>query len=595
MLDINAELEKILINNNIICKINLDKEIAFIRNFQKCLTDKDVVGIYGVGVDANTLLFFLTGVVKELRIDYCFDRSAKKYTFKNVIKNPTVLNIREIHKVPVNYMIIGSYLHRHELKEALREEGYGGIIIDFFELIDPYLQEYTTNYKKIYEVKKKFENSLEDERKGLLKKLIKEYLLIKDFINAFNYINLYIKSGYGDSEVYKNLLDELQQLFVKIKRRVNSRRYNDIVINWLDALPYLHLPEFPFLQMEAGNGINFENAYTVNPWTTETMKTLLFGEYSIKDKAFQKDEFVTNETKLLRLLDMNGYTFAYLGMNKYAKMYDDKTITLPEFNFYKDSSSISRQWDALNLLCKEERPLALMIHTVYETHEPYICGEIEPFQKFTCTEDDWEQEDCKKQAKISGQYVDNLLSFYSEYYGKNSIKIYMSDHGRITNSIMRESRVHTIFIVNCPGVKGETIKGLFSLIDFNQVIECCLKKNFKFQELVRDYIFVEALDYYNPELIKLVLNDPKYNKLEALQRRGIITLEDRYCRFANGKECYFVSPDDKQNRINEKKYATRIKELRNLCGDEFIDINQYDKFECSKLLYETQGIDIKGK
>ncbi len=587
MLNINAELEKILIKYNIIQNINLDKAIDFIRNFQSQLTSKDIVGIYGAGVDANTLLFFITKVVKDFRIDYCFDKNVKKYTFKNVIKNSTVFSISDIQNVPVDYMIIGSYLCRDELKKTLQELNYRGTIIDFFEPIDSYIHERTTNYKIIYDVKKKYGNSQGDERRALLKVLIKEYLLIRDFKSAFKYINLYINSDYNDVRIYINLLNELQNLFIKIKGQINSRKYNDIIINWLDALPYIHLQDFPFLQEKAENGINFENAYTVNPWTTETMKTLLYGEYSIKDKLFLKDEFVTEETKLLKFLNSKGYTFAYLGMNKYAKLYDDKTITAPELNFYKEASGITRQWDALNLLCREERPLALIIHTVYETHEPYICGEIEPYQRFSCAEEDWEKEECRNQANVSGRYIDEQLSFYSEFYGKNATKIYMSDHGRITNSIMRESRVHTIFIIDYPKVESETIKGLFSLIDFDKVIEFCINGNRNFQELIRDCVIVEALDYYNPELIKLVLNDSKYNKLEALQRRGVITLKDRYCRFANGKECYFVSSDDKTNRINEKAYASRIKELKNLCGDEFIDINQYDKFECSKLLYET--------
>ena len=125
------------------------------------------------------------------------------------------------------------------------------------------------------------------------------------------------------------------------------------------------------------------------------------------------------------------------------------------------------------------------------------------------------------------------------------------------------------------------------MIDFGKVIEFCINGNRKFEDLVREYVFVEALDYYSPELINLVLNDSKYNKSEALQRRGVITLKDRYCRFASGKECYFVTPDDKDNKIDEKEYRARIEELRSLCGDEFIDINRYEKFKLSKLLYEV--------
>ena len=100
------------------------------------------------------------------------------------------------------------------------------------------------------------------------------------------------------------------------------------------------------------------------------------------------------------------------------------------------------------------------------------------------------------------------------------------------------------------------------------------------------------------------MGNPQYNKAEALQRRGVITLRDRYCKFADERECYFIAGDEKNDRINDMRYATRIEELRELSGNEFIDINQYEKFEYSKLLYldleninsdfTIGDVDIKG-
>lgn len=585
MLDINNELEIILIRNGIIQKETLDEAINAVKTFNKKIAGDDKVGLYGLGMDADTLLHFVTGVEENIKIDYCFDKKVNTYHFKDNVKSSQVLHIDRIQEIQVDYMIIGSYQFREELKNTLKKYGYKGVTIDLFEPMENWLREHTSDYHTIYMIRKKYEKSNGKEKQTAMRRLIKEYLLIKDFSSAFKYMDEYIKKEYDEAETYQNLKHELEQLLDKIQCQVNSRKGTDIIINWIDALPYMHLNEFPFLQDKASKAINFEHMYTVNPWTTETMKTLMYGEYSIKGKLFLKDGFDTEDAIFLKILRSKGYVFSYLGMNKYAKLYDDKCIVLPELNFHKDNSSISRQWDALCLLCKVEQPLCLLIHTLSETHEPYICGEIEPYQKFKCTEADWNKNECQTQARISGNYIDKQFAFYDKLLGRQNIKIYMSDHGRITNSVMRESRVHTVFIIDHPKVLHKVIKGLTSLIDFNRIIGFCLDGENNFEQLERPYVLVEALDYYNLSWIQMTLANPEYNKWEGMQRRGIITEQDRYCRFANGMEVYFKE-DDRNNQISNRKYDKRIEKLRRLCDGEFIDIDQYDKFKYSKMLYE---------
>lgn len=585
MLDISSELDKILVNNGIIQRTNFSDAANTVRMFKRQILDSDVVGLYGVGADADTLLHFITSVEENFRIDLCFDRKTKDYGFKNNIKNRKVLYSESIREIKVDYMIVGSYQFREELKNILKEYGYKGVIIDFFEPMEDWLKEHTSDYHTIYTIRKNYEKSNGKEKQSALRRLIKEYLLIKDFSSAFKYMDEYIEKEYDETVIYQNLKHELEQLLDKIQCHVNSRKGTDIIIHWIDALPYMHLHEFPFLQDKAEKAVNFEHMYTVNPWTTETMKTLMYGKYSIKDKLFLKDSFDTEDAIFLKILKSKGYVFSYLGMNKYAKLYDDKCIVLPELNFNKDNSSISRQWDALCLLCKVEQPLCLLIHTLSETHEPYICGEIDPYHKFKCTETDWGKKECQIQARISGNYIDRQFAFYDKLLGRQNIKIYMSDHGRITNSVMRESRVHTIFIIDRPKALHKVIKGLTSLIDFYKIIEFCLDEENNFEQIERPYVLVEALDYYNLSWIQTTLANPEYDKLEGMQRRGVITMQDRYCRFASGIEAYYKE-DDRNNQINNRKYEKRIEELRRLCDGEFVDIDQYEKFKYSKMLYE---------
>lgn len=592
MLDINEIIENILINNRIIKRTSLDHVIGSMRNLRERSLSGSTIGIYGAGGNTDNLLLFMEKAVGDFCIDYCFDKKVKSYSYKNFIKNTNVLSINDLQKKNVDFMILGSRTFRKEMKETLESMGYRGTIVDFYDLMEDYLGEHISNYKIIYNKRKKYECSVGEERIKALRELIREYLIIRDFNSAFQYIDKYIENQYEDFERYQKLKKELSDLFVLIKRYLEKRNCNDIVINWIDALSYIHLRQFPFLQEKARQGINFEKAYSVNPWTRETMKTIFWGEYSIEGKLFQKDKFGTNETKLLKMLKRQGYRFSYLGLGKYKKLLDEEAILSPELNFEREhnDSSIPRQWDALCLLCKEEGPLCLLIDTLWETHEPFVCGEIEPYQEFTCSEKDWEKEECRAQAEVSSRYVDKQFAFYDNLLGSHITKIYISVHGRISDSIMKESRIHTVLIIDAPEQKQKAVKGIVSLVDFWKIVEKCITGDMDFQEIEREYTFVESFDYYNYSSIRAVLDDSKYNIFEYLQRRGVITLEDRFCRFAYGKESYFTDGDDKTDRINEEKYTARIAELRELCGTEFIDIFQYDKFKYSRLLYTDEQL-----
>ena len=72
----------------------------------------------------------------------------------------------------------------------------------------------------------------------------------------------------------------------------------------------------------------------------------------------------------------------------------------------------------------------------------------------------------------------------------------------------------------------------------------------------------------------------------ALQCRAIRTEKDIYACYPNGKEAYYLLPDEDNNLINNSEYSERIKELRDLCGNEFVDISKEKEFRKSHFLWE---------
>lgn len=67
--------------------------------------------------------------------------------------------------------------------------------------------------------------------------------------------------------------------------------------------------------------------------------------------------------------------------------------------------------------------------------------------------------------------------------------------------------------------------------------------------------------------------------------RGVVTTSDKYIRLANGKEFYFILPDESKNLIDDSRFSDRIAELSKIAGDYFLDLDKYPEFKYSKKLY----------
>lgn len=582
-MNINEELNSILLKYGIIQDTSFEKAVELLNKIQDNLKPGEKIGLYGVGIEAEGLLKFIMDYGKKIKIDQCFDKDIRVYKYESIILNTYVKPIEAILNMSIDYIILGSYRYRGLFKENLISLGYQGKIIDLYEYIEDYILNHYADYEMVYNVKREYLDAKGSAKKELLNKLIKEYLLLKDFKNSYYYIDSFIANYPGD-EKYSELKVELSSLLEKIRECIAKKKHRDIVINWIDALSYYDIPQFPFLYQKGKEGICFENAYTVMPWTTETLKSILFGEYPIEGKLFLRNDFSENNTRLLKLIKENGYEFAYCGQSKIARMFD-KRIDAP-IHYYetKYSGSMQKQWDALDILCKSQKPVCVLIHTLRETHGPYVCGECKTLYHFRCSESDWEQEACKQQAKTAGKYIDEQLSFYWDYYKENSVVVYMSDHGRVGNNPMNENKIHVMLTILENGITHHEVNNLFSLINFWKLLGKIIKKENDWESLTDAYVLIENLDSYSEIVVEMGLNG-RLKKDEIYQCRGIVTATDSYYLYATGKEHYFKHSEPEDDKINNIDFAERISRLKQICGKEFIDIYKYDKFRYSRLLY----------
>lgn len=595
-MDINKALDRILIKYGIINTTSLDKAIELIQKLENSYLAGRKIGLYGVGIEAEGLLHFISNHVTDLKIYVCFDKTIRKYKYREIIVNTDVRPIECITDVDLDYIILGSYTYRDVFLKNLNEMKYKGEIVDLFGTMEEYIGNHYTDYDRVYKVRQAYRKAEKDDKIRLLGALIKEYILLKDFNHAFCYIDEYVGKRYTYYERYLGLKKDLKILLDQIKKNINRRKKKDIIINWIDALSYYDIPDFTFIQQKEKEGVCFKNAYTVMPWTTETTKTILYGGYPIEDKLFLEEFISADRAKLLRILQENEYRFVYCGMPKFAKLFDSSVITPLCHYENKFTGSMQKQWNALHTLCCCEEAVCILIHTLRETHEPFICGDGDTFIQFGSTERDWQQEDCIRQAKKAGEYINGQLAFYENFYKENAIEIYMSDHGRVGNSPMDEKKIHIMLTISGGNIQHESVEGMFSLVRFPELIKKIIMNTPSWKSLTSDYVLVQNLDAYN----ELVVEDTLAGRLtrdEMYQCRGIVTREDRYYRYAYGKEYYFTSAESKQNEMGNPEFRARVLELRRLCGDEFIDIYKYDKFLYSRRLYtdvnrtDGEGVD----
>ena len=571
--------------------MSCDQAVDVARDLEKRLSEGYKIGLYGVGIEAEGLLYFIFSHVTNLKIDYCFDKTMRSFKYKDKIRESIVHPIEDIVKMKVDFLILGSYAYRQVFLENLKVLNFQGKVIDLFGCLGNYIEDHYVDYKIVYQTKQKYLNGENSDKVELLGKLIKEYILLKDFINAFFCIDEYVRYRYPDFEGYRELKEDLLMLLEKIRNTVSQRSGRDIIINWIDALSYYDIPSFPFLFQKMQSGVSFENAYTVMPWTTETTKTILFGKYPIEEKLFLVDKLSEDNAFLLKTLDENGYTFGYCGMPKFAKLFSDSVVAPVSYFSNKFAGSMQKQWDAINILCQNEKPMCILIHTLRETHEPFICGEGQTFNYYGSTEEIWRQEGCKKQAEISGKYIDKQLKFYETLYPEDAVEIYMSDHGRVGNSPMSEKKIHIMLTVNGKGILREQVNAMFSLVSFPDLIKKLILRQSDWSKLTNEYVIIENLDAYDERVVSTTLSG-KLSTEEMYQCRGIVTLSDRYYLYAYGKEYYFTDRWSNENEVCNQKYSERINELKKICGQEFIDIFRYDKFKYSRLLYTKSGITL---
>lgn len=491
---------------------------------------------------------------------------------------------------------IGLWLSEHDIKFDS--------LYDYFALHDLYLEDeyYYLTIEKVPDVQSGAWRAAFAADEGYRNSLIAEYLLqkekcqqesdpkrksffwekqfalavyMKNFVLAEELIEKAAQEKIQVDKGYLNAWRELKSLINDIKRNIGKRQ-EDVILIWMDALGYGDGDDMPYLQQQIKEGVVFQNAVTVTPVTNSTMRTILNSKLEVDDFGYQKRE-INEDCRLISFMQEKGYEVK--AVTSVWKGFKEELKSDVQHELYAPSSEIL--WDMWRQLILEKKKLFLLVHLLRETHEPHISVRM-------------------SYGKIKDNYrkgrleMDDQMQFYLSSVNEKAAKIFMSDHGQWGS-------VHVNLIVAQQELGHKEITGMFSLLDFYKLVRQIVENHhIDEQDLIRDYVKIQALDYYNPRWVKNIISKKLRLELGLFGYRAIADQRYLYYHFNNGKEVltewgksnyrFHIQPE-----VDEVCDKSLLPYYRELAGNDPKGLYEDEKFKYTKYQYKLYNNFLKYK
>lgn len=437
-------------------------------------------------------------------------------------------------------------------------------------------------YEAIWRDKRKYLSAGDrKEKEYCLRKVIFDYLFIKDFVYAEVYINKYIEQHYTDYNLYMLFLAELKLLFEDMKKVTLDQRQH-MIIFWLDALGKGEECGMPFLNCLEEKGMVFENAYTVTPTTSLTIKAMFLKKRFYQDAAYKVDVVKAKDSALIQYLQEKGYKFAYFGGE--ARFEDQLFGRFAGWN----TPCSMMHWDLLCDMYETKQTKCYLIHDMSEMHRPFPSGLLEDFFYITDEKpvDNAERQERFVQRELGKYYVDKQLQFCQQFISEDNRQIIMSDHGGWDGEPLKGNGTHVNLILLGNKIKKCRIDRMFSYINFDMLIKyiCELDEQI-LEKTLEEYVLVEFPDTYSRLFVELALQGRSIS-LSSFGWKGCVTQDDEFFVYTIGEEVYHVYPSW-VNRVRLPECENRVQYLRQITGRKFDDVQKNPFFLYTRLLYQV--------
>lgn len=377
---------------------------------------------------------------------------------------------------------------------------------------------------------------------------------------------------------FKHCWDEVQELFTKIKCALQMKKQNNIIIYWLDMLPYEEAEKIKYLQSKRSHSLYFHNAYTVTPYTNPVCKSMFCNIRQVDDLGYCEEHISIDNSVLLKDILNSGYQFNLISdyLKKMFAIEYSHCVCLT-----KRATSSEVFWNLVKQILYSEKKIVYLVHTLMELHAPMLSVKRDRFEK------QYMMEARDKQI----QELDEQLCFYDSLFGDLFYRIYMSDHGY--GDIRKKAHIH--FQVYHASWKKREIEKIFCLLDFNKIMHQLLREEEIDDSMwERTFAPIQDVDYYNKRSLKEILRRRQGIDLCFLTAyKGVVTKEGLYVRFKTGDEIFCKASEDWPKVpvfLNEKeKNSVYICDLRKKAGEFPAELDLDPKFEYAKYTYKAYG------
>lgn len=582
MFDINEELDEILRRYGLLRRVLLRERIeSAIRSVVAECTSK-----YGKRIILRCLKASENGhPLLKILSDYgnvvaVVDREPFAEQIYADDKCYKMVDLKKAEEIECDVYIINSKFQGKNIYYEIKSSEKKCHIVDLYSQIrvkygiavtkpfDEYDNEEDFSHNKTQEAYEAFQREKNEEH---LTWLLSACLANRDFVTfyevmeeAYDFIKD-LERFRGLKEEIDNLLDEIR---VFLKKR-ESLFPKDIIMHWMDQVGYDDLDNFPELKNLMGQGLLFENAYTVTPYTVATEACIFYQEEVCKLNMKNLKEVILRnglkQSKLYHDILDNGYVFNIMGgmARKYMPEKQDSYTQIMV------ASSVC-YWNMINYIIHSEKPVFGIIGCLSENHEPWMSPKVKPYNPSFEFYGSYAMS--KEKVRKSALYYDKIIKFFTDMFSNKTIHIYMSDHGKWEDIDLRRYgnyAIHTVLGITNMGVQGR-VSQIFSYQYFAELIQNvmnCAKQKMQEHLLGDMELRSEGFKATIWNRVKESFQDEKeaqkvYSDI-CSGYIGIKTNEDTYICLNNGREFYFLNSDKETvNRINEQKYSSRIDILR---------------------------------
>lgn len=513
-----AEQYKNLIrNNNLLVEDNNVRIIDIVRSsIERFMAEHHNVAIYCYGEHTHMLM---TDFIFQLKnVKYIVDNG----TNRDVKAGYAIIRDIEIGEYGFDGIIISSYKYMDSISEQLKENHPDVAILNIYKEMEKcgvtvrceyYRQNHPFHhYRRINELQNQISKKENVQTDNLYKKLVSEYVQIKDFRTAIAKAEEWNEES-NNKEILK-LLDDLKKVYDNLLTTTRKISQNHVLMLCLDGLRRKDFSQegMPKLfRYFSNNGMIFRDAYSYSTSTYESllpvyssnddMRTLDYDSITIQDELCP---FVTKATEQNRKIHF--YTDV-------AKFVNSDRID------YKGvfQTATEKLWDFVLDASKETLGL-YYVHIGYESHyafvNPYTKGKLIAegtgiLFDFLPQKGGKLRTDYVSQHRDSLYYLDDVLSPIIECL--TCSVVLFADHGNLVLPVdteletlnpqcltCHEDWIQIPFAVLSSERKSGKYNRLFSLMDLNEVL-IHLMDDQQFVPQRNRWIKVGRSEIYNPD------------------------------------------------------------------------------------------------